>query len=464
MKFYLSLFGLFLTINCWTQLPLRVGAIDQNDLDRPGALLERSFQTPEGQLLVLFDYGLLTNRFLLFDDTTAATFHLARLDEFEYTIRAARGPFLLINDRPSFNRNQATQIDTRTGETRVVFISTGGFGFTAAVGDGYVYADADRNLWATDGTEEGTFLITAEATDITAQQLGDQLILGTSVGLFVTDGTPMGTEQLLTREMERTTNYVTFADQLYFLQNDGLYVTDGTVDGTENLLAGTTNQFSTNLTATASGIVFVSQTRDLGREIWTTDGTAAGTVPVTDLNPGAGDGVGITAGITSLNGHLLFRGGSDGADQQFFEATPTGLNQLLDLSTGIDRDNWRPFLLGTAQTDRGHYVTTNHLTDQQVLWRLQAGQSPRAIDTFGTNAILNSRSLMVEDALFFQGGADPNHLYRATGTTIETIDSLGAYNGRWLGANGHFYYTAKEPQPGDVPIERLRRVSATSGG
>jgi ELWxxDGT repeat protein len=88
-----------------------------------------------------------------------------------------------------------------------------------------------------------------------------------------------------------------FGDRLAFVADDGehgweLYVTDGTAAGTTliDISYGPTMSFPTGLTVIDGNLYFAAVGAGTGRELWQSDGTVAGTRLVADINPGPASG------------------------------------------------------------------------------------------------------------------------------------------------------------------------------
>jgi ELWxxDGT repeat protein len=123
-------------------------------------------------------------------------------------------------------------------------------------------------------------------------------------GLWSTDGTAGGT-QFLKEILYVSGDYVPLGNSLYFsafTQNDGweLWKTDGSVGGTtmvKDINPGLTFDADTNsfspissfpgfLTPMNGKLYFRARSELVGNELWSTDGTSAGTVLVKDVYPG----------------------------------------------------------------------------------------------------------------------------------------------------------------------------------
>jgi ELWxxDGT repeat protein len=171
-------------------------------------------------------------------------------------------------------------------------------------------------LWRSDGTSEGTFLLAdlntlTSSSPMVAATLGGHLYFTADDGergreLWRTDGTAAGTE-LFWESASGAESLLDDAfagqfgaseDRIYFTAGDGslatqLWRTDGTPGGTE-LAATLAHEFPTGLTVT-QGIsqltvvgdraYFAYEDETHGLELWTSDGTSAGTNLVSDIAP-----------------------------------------------------------------------------------------------------------------------------------------------------------------------------------
>ncbi len=134
--------------------------------------------------------------------------------------------------------------------------------------------------------QEQVFFL-SDATGGNGYQAGNQLWY---------DQSP-GTNHLLTNVSTTSTPapgpIMTAGDNMYFTQDDGvhgreLYVSDGTAAGTHILAdinPGSADSNPSDFFVYDDKLAFVADDGTSGRQVWITDGTAAGTTRLTDINP-----------------------------------------------------------------------------------------------------------------------------------------------------------------------------------
>jgi ELWxxDGT repeat protein len=212
---------------------------------------------------------------------------------------------------------------TQAGTVQVKDIRVGGASSPqqlTAIGPSLVYFSANdgttgRELWRSDGTEAGTVRIrdlnpgTANSSPvrITASYSGDVYFAangGEGVELWKTDGTDAGTS--LVKDIypgatgsvpQNLANVATLAGGpvLVFSATDGasgreIWTSDGTEAGTtlfKDLRAGTGNSspadFRFTLVNDREQFLFTAVGTGFGRELWRSDGTAAGTILIKNI-------------------------------------------------------------------------------------------------------------------------------------------------------------------------------------
>lgn len=284
------------------------------------------------------------------------------------------------------------------------------------VGDKLFFEGNDRNgreLWVTDGTAAGTMMV----VDIAPGQRYEygagfypnssypgsfasfqgQLYFSTlgpdGRELWKSDGTQAGTVQVLDifpgyadynpdyLNHSGPSDITNFNGTLYFAatkdRHRGLWKTDGTAEGT--VLVTNTVKSPRSLRVVDDQLFFVASSRQRGDELWKSDGTAAGTAIVKDIRTGAR-----SSGIQSLfhaEGVLYFAAddGVHGRELWRSDGTTSGTRLVRDIRTGFDDTN-RP--LSSQPQDLAYlngvlFFTADDGRSGRELWRTN-GTAPGA--------------------------------------------------------------------------------------
>ncbi|HYO54798.1 ELWxxDGT repeat protein, partial [Archangium sp.] len=227
-----------------------------------------------------------------------------------------------------------------------------------------------RELWKTDGTPEGTLLVKdlfpgrQDSAPSEPVAVGGTLFFFASDAvhgreLWKSDGTPEGT--LLVKDLPAaSTSYGLFGlvargTTLFFIADDGvhgreLWKSDGTAEGTvmvADIAPGATSAFpsaygylpgSRPLTVSGGTLYFAADDGVHGSELWKSDGTAEGTVLVSDLTPGAGSSAlqNVRFIPASPHGDIAFPFANDagGMEPWTSDGTAEGTRPLADLAPG----------------------------------------------------------------------------------------------------------------------------------
>jgi ELWxxDGT repeat protein len=224
-------------------------------------------------------------------------------------------------------------------------------------------AEVGRELWITDGTTAGTRLLldinrTVFNDGISDKpgssspgpfvRFGNRFFFAADDGisgreLWKTDGTAAGT--VLARDLRpgaagaSPRDLVTAGTRLYFLADGGTSDALWSVSPTGQVgrvrLLGFGRRAS-GLVAAGSRVFFVVDNAGTGPELWTSDGTRAGTHLVRDIRPG-------TMGaypqeLTAVGNLLLFAAddGVHGLEPWVSDGTAEGTRLLADLAPGAD--------------------------------------------------------------------------------------------------------------------------------
>jgi ELWxxDGT repeat protein len=269
---------------------------------------------------------------------------------------------------------------------------------------------SDTELWVTDGTATGTFLL----ADIEKSShrgsdpryliaIGNTLFFSAYVStsgyeLWKSDGTAHGTVRISDINIGSSSSdpkyLINMGSTLYFTADDGvsgreLWKSDGTAAGTtlvSDIWPGSTGSDPRYLSVLGNTLFFVANDGQKGRELWKSDGTASGTELVADITWGStGDGP------KELS---VFR------DSLFFSADNTG--------SELNRELWR-----TDGTTPGTALVADIDSTRNgspVNWFVRASSNP-------------SHLTVVNNLLFFSASSDllGRELWKTDGTTEGTL-------------------------------------------
>jgi uncharacterized repeat protein (TIGR01451 family) len=276
-------------------------------------------------------------------------------------------------------RSDGTAAGTRMVRDVNPGIGSRGLGNLAAVGDTMFFSADDGvhgvELWKSDGTSTGTVMVKdlraiiplADANPNNLVVFNGKLVFAsdsdTSGGteLFTSDGTAAGTVKLKEINAANFTSQDQSGSPMAFARMNGalffsahqenyqythteLWKTDGTEPGTAMVrdIAGGSYQFRflfegshpRELTAANGALFFSASEAAGGRELWRSDGTAAGTLCVKDIVPGA---VGSNPrALTNVGGTLFFVAddGASGAELWKSDGTDAGTVRVKDIRPG----------------------------------------------------------------------------------------------------------------------------------
>jgi len=283
--------------------------------------------------------------------------------------------------------------------------------------------DQGTRLWATDGSENGTVQISTTYMNYPVEFKGMLYFSGID-GIWRTDGTALGTELFLADD--ESSNLTATADLLFFPHSDEngreLWSSDGTPAGTQMVV---------NINGTADGLpnsahkffvvgssIYYSARDVNGVELWTSDGTVQGTQMVKDINPGTGSSFGITfsPNFAYANNLLFFTAsnGIDGNELWVSNGTDAGTRQVLNINnnsfdsiqryTSLISFNNRVFFSGN---DNDYSVTPANLGSGSEIYisdgTAQGTQVLKDINPAESNGVTNITNAIYNGELYFVG-------------------------------------------------------------
>jgi len=335
-----------------------------------------------------------------------------------------------------------------------------------AVRDGILYFVGDngatgRELFRSDGTPQGTYLV----KDIQPGPGGsnpDGLIHVEGTLFFVaddgthrrelwrSDGTPDGTFMVKDIYVPpppwdttgRIGNLIEFNNNVFFtalflsaegIFKDQVWRSDGTEAGT--VPVGGPEQLNwqggpLHLTKVGGTLFFSAVHDDTGRELWKSDGSSGGTVMIKDIRPGAGSAIASQSSFANVGGILFFIANTFGSFDSYSLWRSDGTAAGTTESSG-----WFDFGVGNITDVNGTVYFTGSSafeTPGCCLWSSNGDRSTtRLVKDMAAENLANIRGTL------FLSGDDThtlnNRLWKSNGTTEGTVpvcDDCGSPN--WL--------------------------------
>ncbi len=240
-------------------------------------------------------------------------------------------------------------------------------------------ATAGKELWRTDGTQSGTFLV----RDINTSTYDDGY--------------------MAYPDSSNPTDFVEFNGELFFSADDGitgreLWKSDGTAAGTvlvKDIFPGAYDDYGygpypydsqpSQLTVAGGELFFVAQDPAAGVELWKTDGTSAGTVLVRDINP-TGNALNGQDSLVESNGTLYFKAddGTTGLELWKSDGTAEGTALVRDINSGgadglqIDGD--------IVDVDGTVYFAANDSSNGIELWQSDPANGTQLVSNIASGA------------------------------------------------------------------------------
>jgi ELWxxDGT repeat protein len=274
------------------------------------------------------------------------------------TLSAYNGMLLFFADNGTNGMELWKSDGTQAGTVQVKNINQNGssapldfYGKMAAL-NGIAYFIANdgvtgEELWRTDGTAAGTYLVkninpTGSADILELVVVNGMLLFVADDGshgaeLWKSDGMTSGTTLVKDLQSDGGIHMLSFSvpigETLFFsavVNGDGeLYKSDGTASGTvrvKNINTGGSSGAS-NLTRVGNSVFFLANDGIYGYELWKSDGTQAGTVLVKDLTPNGSSSINE---MQEANGRLFFT--LDDDEPYVSNGTASGTKMLKEIN------------------------------------------------------------------------------------------------------------------------------------
>lgn len=343
--------------------------------------------------------------------------------------------------------------------TRAINAQVGGISpFNMMAMEGYaLFGAADplkgQELWRSDGTAEGTFLLKdiydGGPNSVPAGwiRLGNVAYFSAANGpagneLWRSDGTQAGTTLVLDINAGSASSSVTglteMGGTLFFratttANGAELWKSDGTAAGTvliRDIQSGTSSSNPSNLTEVNGTLFFSAFTTTSGLELWKSDGTPAGTVLVKDINPGSTSST--PGNFIEVGGQLYFTASdsASGAELWRSDGTAAGTVRVKDINPGSNPSS----PLGLVAMDEVLYFRATTAASGYELWRSDGSEEGTQMVKEllpGTGSGLTTTPFVHNDRLYFSGsdGALGAELWASDGTAVGTVLVKDLYTG-----------------------------------
>ena len=372
--------------------------------------------------------------------------------------------------------------------------------------------------WITDGTTAGTRMILdavpglGGSTPNFFRVLGGRVIYGASdpaagLELWSSDGTAGGTHRLVDvnpgPQGSGAAPWLAFGPDVYFSADDGahgeeLWATDGTAAGTRLVLdlspgpnAGLLGVYPVPglhfFAVLGSRLFFPATEGTNGAELWATDGTAAGTARVADIEPGA-DGS-TPRDFTQLGTKLFFRARTSASGDELWATDGTGPGTALVADIFPGTNSSTPFEM--TPFGGSIYFHADDGTHGRELWKTDGAATSLVKDirpgadsglefffTYHDFTAVGSRLLFFADdgvsgnELWASDGSaagtaqvadlNPGALHADGGSLSGSREIRGVFGGRWYFTafggpytEGHQIFTSDGTAAGTALLRRL---------
>lgn len=263
--------------------------------------------------------------------------------------------------------------------------------------------------WISDGTEEGTFMLTDmypgndepfySRNPLVAGNLiyfiGNDEVNGGE--LWVSDGTSNGTKMLKDLYPGKSSSMLTLSymvemgGMVYFAPREGgggipdtrgteLWKTDGTAEGTvivKDIVPGANSSLVNHLVATDDLIYFAAENNEFGNELWVSDGTEEGTMLLADINEGSS--YSNPEKLTVVGSYIYFFAddGVHGRELWRTDGTSEGTILVKDINPG-EGESYGVYIFGSS-TGMAYFNADDGVTGNE-LWVTTGPESTSLID------------------------------------------------------------------------------------
>ena len=355
------------------------------------------------------------------------------------------------------------------------------------------YFATDEGVWKTDGTSEGTTLLQESFSAFGLNVLGEQLIYNapassSSRTLWSSNGTEEGTQPLLDSAASAGLTFI-FRDNQPQIGNSlffggrqtefgyELWKTEGTAEGTSmvrDINEGNGDSFysfeNDDFIITSDILYFPAADETLGQELWKTDGTEVGTVPVSDINP---FGSAAPRSFAEIDGTIYFTAedGTAGRELWKTDGTTNGTVLVKDIYVGDEGDDGLSSNAELINYQGNLFFTASDGVNGRELWKSDGTEAGTQMvkdiypKSSNSNTIRNgspSNLIVYNDLLLFVAQDSTGYkIWRSDGTEAGTQPYIDMETGGGLiDVNGTLFFAGIDDEHG----RELWRTDGTPEG
>ena len=321
--------------------------------------------------------------------------------------------------------------------------------------------------------------------------------------LWKTDGTPGGT--VLVKDIRpgvpgsSPTNLTAVGNTLYFVANDGtngveLWKSDGTEAGpvmVADLAPGSATAAPVPIGVLNGRLFFAARAPDAGqappgRELWVTDGTAAGTTLVKNIHPSGGSEPGVIVPAISnpprtetvVSGGALYFAATDpahGRELWKTDGTPNGTVLVADMTPGPAHTSPVDLTVTMATVNGARlesvYFTGRHAEQPiSAVYRTRPGGGAELVQSLSHNRGLttgmgNGGFLILAQPYMGTPGLYVHYPHWPAGTPmrlVKEMTTLPPVEGNFRGGGSHIFFLAPGAEPNTVALWRTSGFSGAT--
>jgi ELWxxDGT repeat protein len=379
--------------------------------DSHGRELWKSDGTAAGTVLVKDMYpGSASSNPMAFTNVNGTLFFAVNISPDGFELWKSDGTSAGTIKLKDFKFIQLSNPDIQLNHVPIKLVAAGSTLFFTANNSAFTY-----DLWKSDGTAAGTIEV--------------------KKGITVAQA-PVSTSRI-------SPELVNVNGILYFFGDSGkqLWKSDGTTPGTVLVKDGFVNDSFTNeefiyhplkLTSSGGNLYFTYGSKANGRELWKSDGTAAGTVLVKDITPGSEYFTGSTdfRSLHDLSGVLYFVSSvkTAGAEKnELWKSNGTAAGTVLVKDLGSTTNAYDPYIESIESVGKTLFFTIKNNSYGKELWKSDgtAAGTKLVKDLLPGSASSSPEQLAnANGVLFFvaKDGKKKAKIWKSKGKSEDTID------------------------------------------